>query len=252
MSSEYPDPGAVTATEAIRRDFAHAWGRIGAAWGVAPSTAAVQGYLLVHGGPLTEAELRAALDLSPRATRLALAECESWGIVERAPERRRSGQRGPAGVAWLPVADNWEWFRRVAEARKHRETDPVLPVLRECLAAASAVAAGSVEAATDEGQPEAEALRDRVDGLLQFVVMFDRSVGGMVRADSIALERIVETAGRLEPEVLDRLLRALAGLPEEDLERAAVAISRLSPRAVARLVRVIGQPGIGRLLGPRT
>lgn len=239
VSIEYP---AGTA-EAIRREFARAWGRIGAAWGVAPSTAAVQGYLLVHGGPQTEAELRSALDLSPRAMRLALAECEEWGIVERAPERRRSGQRGPAGVAWVPVADNWEWFRRVVDARKRRETDPVVPVLRECLAAAEE-AAGGTEAGDEE-----TALRDRVDSLLQFVLLFDRSVAGVVRADSDALERVVSVAGRLEPDVLDRLLRALAELPDDDLERAAQALARLRPRAMSRLVRALGQPGIRRVLG---
>ncbi len=72
---------------------------MGAAWGIAPSTAAVQGYLLVHGGPVTDAELREALGLSHRAIRLALASCEEWGIVRRADEPRRSGRRGPAGRA---------------------------------------------------------------------------------------------------------------------------------------------------------
>ena len=56
-------------------------------------------------------------------------------------------------------------------------------------------------------------------------------------------------AGRLEPEVLDGLLRALTELPDDDLERAARAIARLSPRAMGRLVRALGQPGIGRVLG---
>lgn len=243
MSSQYSaasSPPVPTRTESIRRDFARAWGQIGAAWGVAPSTAAVQGYLLVHGGPLTEAEVRSALDLSPRATRLALADCEAWGIIERATERRRSGQRGPAGVAWVPIADDWEWFRRVAAARKARETDPVLPVLRACVDAA--------ELAASE-EPEAAAVRARVASLLEFVTAFDRSVGGAVRADPVALRKIVGTGARLEPDVLDRLLASLAALPEEDVARAADAISRLPPRTLARLVRVIGRPGIGRLLG---
>ena len=49
-------------TEEIIRAFARAWGEIGAAWGVAPSTATVQGYLLAHGGPLSEPEIRRALE----------------------------------------------------------------------------------------------------------------------------------------------------------------------------------------------
>src|SRR5688500_11631868 len=83
--------------EAIRQRFASAWGQMGAAWGVTPSTAAVQGYLLVHGGPVTDRELQDALGLSHRAIRLALEDSEIWGIVRRAPEPRRSGRRGPAG-----------------------------------------------------------------------------------------------------------------------------------------------------------
>ena len=89
------------AREAIRRTFARAWGEIGASWGVAPSTATVQGYLLAHGGPLTEPELRRALGISHRAASLALAQCEEWGLIDRAegtpalrPARAGSGGRG--------------------------------------------------------------------------------------------------------------------------------------------------------------
>ena len=41
--------------EEIRRSFARAWGEIGAAWGVAPSTATVQGYLLASRRPADRA-----------------------------------------------------------------------------------------------------------------------------------------------------------------------------------------------------
>ncbi|MGI8999476.1 MAG: hypothetical protein ACR2GO_07205, partial [Candidatus Limnocylindria bacterium] len=56
-----------SAAEDLRRSFAAAWGAIGAAWGVAPSTAAVQGYFLVSDGPLSEPEVRRALGMSHRA-----------------------------------------------------------------------------------------------------------------------------------------------------------------------------------------
>ena len=98
MSSTFTDNAS--AAENVRRSFASAWGAIGAAWGVAPSTAAVQGYLLVSDGPLTEPEVRRALGMSHRAASLALAQCEEWGLIERAEAPRRSGQRGPAAVAW--------------------------------------------------------------------------------------------------------------------------------------------------------
>ena len=79
MSSTFaPD---TTQAEALRRSFAAAWGAIGAAWGVAPSTATVQGYLLVSEGPLSEPEVRRALGVSHRAASLALAQCEEWGLI---------------------------------------------------------------------------------------------------------------------------------------------------------------------------
>ena len=127
----------VDEVEQIRRRFAAAWGQMGAAWGVPPSTAMVQGYMLVHGGPVTDKELQDALGLSHRAIRLALEDCEEWGIVRRASEPRRSGRRGPAGRAWLALDDHWEWFRRVIEARKEREGDPVIAILEQCLVEAS-------------------------------------------------------------------------------------------------------------------
>ena len=228
--------------ERIRRDFAGAWGQMGAAWGVAPSTAAVQGYLLLHGGPLTEAEIRAALGFSHRAVRVALADCETWGIIDRAPEPRRSGRRGPAGAAWVPVADHWEWFRRVAGARKVREADPVLRVLEECYAIA--VEASSRDAA-------AAGLRDRLGSLLTFVHQFDRALSAVVRADSAALARLFGVLGRLDDRSLDRLLQALSALPEDDLARAADTVSRLRVGVLRRFVRLAGQPGLARVLGSR-
>ena len=100
--------------EEVRRSFARAWGEIGAAWGVAPSTATVQGYLLAHGGPLSEPEMRRALGLSHRAASLALAQCEDWGLIRRARGRAPPRSARPGRDRLGMVGDHWEWFRRVA------------------------------------------------------------------------------------------------------------------------------------------
>ncbi len=157
-----------SAAETIRRSFAAAWGEIGASWGVAPSTATVQGYLLVSDGPLSEPEVRRALGMSHRAASLALASIHSSGLIERADTPRRSGQRGPAAAAWTVVGDHWEWFRRVAAERKQRETDPVLPIIERCVEEVRLGAAG--------GDPELARLGERFAALLGFVERFDRGV----------------------------------------------------------------------------
>lgn len=236
-----PDPSQA---EALRRSFAAAWGAIGAAWGVAPSTATVQGYLLVSEGPLSEPEVRRALGMSHRAASLALGQCEEWGLIERAPASRRSGQRGPAATAWTVVGDHWEWFRRVAQARKQRETDPVLPIIRRCVAEAR-------EAADTEADPDLALLGDRFAGLLAFVESFDHGVEFFVRGDARAIERTFAVLDQLEPETVDRLWKLVRELEPDDLVRAADALSRLPPSAARRLIGLADQPVLQKLIGVR-
>lgn len=231
-----------TTAEQIRRDFAVAWGEIGAAWGVAPSTAAVQGYLLVYGGPLSEPEIRRALGLSHRAASLALAQCEQWGLVERTADARRSGQRGPAAAAWVVVGDHWEWFRRVAAARKQRETDPVMPVIERCVRLAR-------EAAAAGADPDLRELRDRLAALLQFVKRFDRGVELFVRGKPGAIEDLFAAIDRLDVQTADRLWKLVDALDADELSTALATLSRLPPSAVKRLVGLADQPTLRKLLG---
>src|SRR5262245_20712424 len=128
------DPGAPA--EALRLRFADAWGEMSASWGVAPAIGRVHAYLMVRNEPLTEREIREALGLSHRAASLALADAEAWGIVERVPEPRRVGRRGPAGTAFVAVGDHWQWFSSVIAERKSREGDPIVAVIEKTTAEA--------------------------------------------------------------------------------------------------------------------
>lgn len=217
----------------LRRDFAERWSAVGAAWGVAPSTAAVQGYFLVHGGPLTETELRSALGMSHRAAFAALAECEAWGLVEAAAPQR-SGRRGPASRAWVVVGDPWEWFRRVAASRLDRETAPVQPLVESFLAAARS--AGD------------EALVARLEALAEFAAAFDGGAASLVAADARALGHLMRVLARLDRETVAQLLASLATVPEGELATAAASVARLRPGVVRRLLRLASQPGVGRIL----
>ena len=210
-------------------------GQMGASWGIAPSTAAVQGYLLAHGGPVTDAELQQALGLSHRAIRLALASCIDWGIVQRADEPRRSGRRGPAGRAWVALDDHWEWFRRVIEGRKEREGDPVIALLEQCL----------VEVRHLDRDAEAERLERRLDSLLSFVREFDHALTGVLRADTAALRNMFAVLSAIDDADLDRLLGTLAKVPPDELTHAAMQLSHMSPTAIRRLLQLAGNPAIG-------
>jgi len=229
----------VDRAEEVRRGFARAWGQMGAAWGVPPSTAEVQAYLLVCGGPLTDAEIRDALGLSHRAVRLALEDSEAWGIIKRAPTVRRSGRRGPAGRAWLAVDDHWEWFHNVIAGRKQREGDPVIAILESYF----------VEAKSLDDSPEAADLRRRIASLLGFVRQFDHALSAFVRADPAALGKLFMVLDRQDSAALDALFAKLGALPEEELESAVQAIAKLPPATVRRLLRFAARPALLRLLG---
>jgi len=226
---------ASRSAEAIRLAFAEAWGEMGAAWGVPPSVARVHGYILAHPGPLTEREVREALGLSHRAASLALAECEGWGLIERMDDPVRVGRRGPSAVAYVKVGDHWVWFQRIAEQRKHRETDPVLPLIERAMASADAVAA---EMPSDA---EVAALRSWLEDFHGFVRLFDRAVGVVARAESSEIARGFAVLARVPDESLDRLLRLFAQLPEDELASTLEAISRASPTTARRVLKAAGQ-----------
>jgi DNA-binding transcriptional regulator GbsR (MarR family) len=219
--------------ESIRLELAAAWGEMGAAWGVTPAIARVQAYLMARQVPLTEREVREALGLSHRAASLALAEAESWGIVERVPEPRRVGRRGPAGTAYLAVGDHWQWFGRVIAERKIREGDPIVAVLE----AKEREAAAALQTQPDDA--ELAALRDWLSAFLVFVRLFDRAVGLVPQLEPRKLERSLGLLGRIPDTTILRLFDLLSSLPDQDVIDLVDALSRLSPSAARRATRLM-------------
>jgi len=219
--------------ESIRLALADAWGDMGAAWGVTPAIARVQAYLMARQQPLTEREVREALGLSHRAASLALADAESWGIVERVPEPRRVGRRGPAGTAYLAVGDHWQWFGRVIAERKVREGDPIVAVLE----AKEREAAAALAANPDD--EELAALRDWLGAFLVFVRLFDRAVGLVPQLEPRELERSLQLLGRIPDATVLRLFDLLGGLDDNDVIDLVDALSRLSPTAARRATKLM-------------
>jgi DNA-binding transcriptional regulator GbsR (MarR family) len=224
-----PEPRPVTPiAEEIRLRLADAWGEMGAAWGVAPAIARVHAYLMTRQQPLTEREVREALNLSHRAASLALAEAEAWGLVERVAEPRRVGRRGPAGTAYMAVGDHWRWFGRVVAERKVREGDPIIEVLEKTLLEANAAIA------THPADPELLRLRDWLSTFLVFVRLFDRAVGLVSRLEPTELERALRLLGEVPDDTILRLVKLLDGLPDDDVLGLVEALSRLSPASARR------------------
>ena len=226
-------PADVGAAETIRIRLADAWGEMGAAWGVAPAIARVQAYLLARQAPLTEREVREALGLSHRAASLALAEAESWGLIERIAEPRRVGRRGPAGTAYQAVGDHWRWFGRVVAERKTREGDPIIGLLEQAASEAEA------ELQANPGDTELGALLEWLRTFLVFVRLFDRAVGLVPRLEPRQLERGLRLLGEVDDETFLRLVGLLEGLDDRDVMDLVEALSRLSPTTARRATKLM-------------
>jgi DNA-binding transcriptional regulator GbsR (MarR family) len=241
ITEREPDPGAADRAEAIRLELADAWGSMGASWGVAPAIARVHAYLMARGEPLTEREVREALGLSHRAASLALDAAVEWGVVEKVPEPRRVGRRGPAGTAYLAVGDHFRWFSRVIAHRKRLEGDPIIAVLERTLRDADAAARAHPE------DDELRGLRDWLGTFLGFVRLFDRAIGLVPVVEPTELERILGLLARLPDETLLRLVGLLRELPDDDVLSLVNGLSRLSPAAARRATKLMS--GVVRTVG---
>lgn len=219
--------------EAIRLRLANAWGEVGTVWGVAPTVGRVHAYLMTRREPMTEREVREALGLSHRAASLALADAETWGLVERVPAPRRVSRRGPPGAAYHAVDDHWRWFGLVVAERKLREADPIIEVLERT--------AREVEAAMarDPADRDVAALREWISTFLVFVRLFDRAVGIVPRLAPRQLERALRLLGEVPDEAVMRMVMLLEGLPTDDVIKLVEALSRLSPSAARRATKLM-------------
>ena len=227
------DLDAALRAEAIRIEFADAWGAMGASWGVAPAIARVHAYLMARGEPLTEREVREALGLSHRAASLALDAAVGWGVVEKVPEPRRVGRRGPAGTAYVAVGDHFRWFSRVIAHRKALEGDPIVAVLERRSAtptpppASIRTTPSSAGCATGSGHSSAS---------------FGCSTGpiGLVPVvEPPELERILALLAKVPDETLLRLVRLLGELPDDDVLSLVNGLSRLSPDGARRATKLM-------------
>jgi len=224
-SADAPTP------EDVRVAFADTWGDMGPAWNITPSVARVHGYLLIWGCDLTEREIREALGISHRAASLALTELTEWGLVERVEDAQREARPGPAADAWRVVGDRWRWLQRVAEERRSREADPLQPRLAVCLDLADQV----VEASPDDG--EAQRLRGWLAEIAGFATLFDRALRTLSRADTGEIARGFMVLSRISDDSLDRLLRLVGSLPEEELAATLETMAGTSPATARRIMK---------------
>lgn len=103
------------------------WGEMGDRWGVNRSIAQIHALLYLSDKPLRADEIEAILKLARSNISNSIKELESLGLVDRVHEM------GDRRDHFRTLSEPWDMLMAIAEARKKREIDPTLAVLRSCV-----------------------------------------------------------------------------------------------------------------------
>lgn len=134
---------------AVQQKFVLHWGEMGTKWGINRTVAQVHALLFLADRPLNADDLVETLGVARSNISTSIRELQSWGIVHAVP------MLGERRDHFATTADVWEMFQLILDERKHREIDPTLAILRDCLAEA--------EASSKESDTTRRRLRDLHD-----------------------------------------------------------------------------------------
>lgn len=110
-----------------KEKFVLHWGEMGSRWGVNRTVAQIHALLYLAGRPLTADEIVETLGVARSNVSTSLKELQSWGLV------RIVHQIGDRRDHFVSQQDVWDIFLTIVEGRKHRELEPTLTTLRDCV-----------------------------------------------------------------------------------------------------------------------
>ena len=137
-------------TPAMERYILH-WGEMGTRWGVNRSIAQIHALLFLSPRPLTAEEIADTLTIARSNVSTSLKELQSFNLVSV------THVMGDRRDHFEAEKDVWQIAFRVVEARKRREIDPTLSMLRQCL----------IDARSEGGDDPL--VVERIEGMLEFV-----------------------------------------------------------------------------------
>lgn len=126
------DPEVVEPVELpeARERFVRGWGSLAHAWGIPRGMGEIHALLFVSDEPLCTDAIMAALRISRGGANMNLRALEEWRLV------RRWHKPGDRKDYFEAEGDSWTVLWTLIAERKRREVDPLLAVLRECVAEA--------------------------------------------------------------------------------------------------------------------
>ena len=163
----------------ISERFILHWGEMGSRWGVNRTVAQIHALLYLVGKPLPADEIVDTLAVARSNVSNSLKELQSWkliNVVHLMGDRREHFETS---------TDVWALARAIFTERKHREFDPTVIFLRECLAS------------SDLSREERDAQK-RIAETLQ--LMETMSVWGdeMLRLDPQSLVKVMKLGSKIQ------------------------------------------------------
>src|SRR5205814_6980349 len=114
----------------VGQKFILHWGEMGTRWGINRTVAQIHALLFLSPRPLAAEEIAATLGIARSNVSNSLHELQNWGIV------RVVHVLGDRRDHFESMKDVFDLFRVIIHERKKREIDPILQVLRRCIAEA--------------------------------------------------------------------------------------------------------------------
>jgi DNA-binding transcriptional regulator GbsR (MarR family) len=155
------------------------WGEMGTRWGVNRTMAQVHALLYLSPKPLNAEEIAETLAVARSNVSTSLRELASWGVVK--PVHLLGDRR----EHFEAMKDVWEMARVILEARKRREIDPTVAVLREC-----------AEELKD-AEPAETHMRQRLLEMLALLETLTALYGELQRLPAGSVRSLVKLRGKL-------------------------------------------------------
>ena len=166
----------------VMQKFVLHWGEMGTRWGVNRSVAQIHALLYLAEGPLPADVITETLGIARSNVSNSLKELQGWGLVSVVHVLRDRRDHFDA------KKDIWEILTTIADARKRREIDPTVLILRECVH----------DLEKDKTTPKT--VRKRIESMLEFTEEFSgwyEQIRGLPRKTLLGLMRMGTKVGKL-------------------------------------------------------
>jgi DNA-binding transcriptional regulator GbsR (MarR family) len=114
----------------VTRKFVLHWGEMASRWGISRTVAQIYALLYLSETPLNAEDLSATLSISRSNVSVNVRELEGWGLI------RVVHAMGDRRDRYEVLEEISETFRIILEERRRREVEPMLVILRDCMALA--------------------------------------------------------------------------------------------------------------------